>query len=54
MKTDNNDFEDKTKHGEFVSSYFKWNTIEEQNEIVKKLEDITSVKNYNKKKKEDK
>lgn len=33
--------EDETKYGEFISSYFAWLTLEEQKEIVKKLEDIT-------------
>ncbi len=33
--------EDKTKYGEFVSSYFAWLTLEEQKEIVRKLEKIT-------------
>lgn len=33
--------EDETKYGEFISSYFAWMTLEEQKEIVKKLEEIT-------------
>ncbi len=33
--------EDKTKYGEFISSYFAWKTLEEQKKIARKLEDIT-------------
>ena len=33
--------EDKTKYGEFISSFFAWKTIDKQREIAKKLEDIT-------------
>jgi hypothetical protein len=33
--------EDKTKYGEFISSYFAWQTLENQKEIVDKLENIT-------------
>lgn len=33
--------EDKTKYGEFISSYFAWLTLEEQKEIARKLEEIT-------------
>ena len=33
--------EDKTKYGEFVSSFFAWKTLEQQKAIVRKLEEIT-------------
>ena len=33
--------EDKTKYGEFVSSFFAWKTLDKEKEIAKKLEDIT-------------
>ena len=33
--------EDSTKYGEFISSYFAWLTLEQQKEIVKKLEKMT-------------
>lgn len=33
--------EDETKYGEFISSYFAWMTLDEQKQIVKKLEEIT-------------
>ena len=33
--------EDATKYGEFISSYFDWNTLEGQKEKAKKLEKIT-------------
>ena len=36
--------EDATKYGEFISSYFDWNTLEEQKKKVNKLEKITKKK----------
>ena len=33
--------EDATKYGEFISSYFRWRTLEEQKEIVEDLQEIT-------------
>lgn len=33
--------EDKDKFEEFVCSYFAWKTLDEQKEIVRKLEEIT-------------
>lgn len=33
--------EDKTKYGEFISSYFAWITLEKQKEEARKLEEIT-------------
>lgn len=32
---------DSTKYGEFVSSYFAWQTLEDQKEKAKRLENIT-------------
>lgn len=37
----NNNSEDRTKYGEFVSSYFAWLPLSEQKENAKKLENIT-------------
>ena len=31
--------EDKTKYGEFVSSFFAWKTLDKEKEIAKKLEE---------------
>lgn len=33
--------EDATKYGEFISSFFDWNTLENQKKKVNKLENIT-------------
>ena len=33
--------EDATKYGEFISSFFSWNTLSKQKEKAEKLEDIT-------------
>lgn len=33
--------EDATKYGEFISSFFNWNTLEEQKRKANKLENIT-------------
>lgn len=35
------EFEDVTKYGEFVSSYFAWLTLEKQKKQAKKMEDMT-------------
>lgn len=32
--------EDKTKYGEFISSYFAWLTLDKQKEIAEDLEEI--------------
>lgn len=34
-------YEDSTKYGEFVSSYFAWLTLEKQKRNAKKMEDMT-------------
>ena len=47
-KTEN---EDATKYGEFISSFFSWNTLEGQKEKVEKLEKITSKENKDRKSK---
>lgn len=36
--------EDATKYGEFISSYFDWNTLEKQKKKANKLEKITKKK----------
>ncbi len=33
--------EDKTKYGEFISSYFAWLSLDKQKEIVSRLENAT-------------
>ena len=38
--------EDETKYGEFISSYFAWLTLEQQKEIVKKLEKMTEKQKF--------
>ena len=35
------EYEDVTKYGEFVSSYFAWLTLDRQKKTAKKLENIT-------------
>ena len=37
--------EDTTKYGEFISSFFDWNTLTEQKRKAEKLENITNIKN---------
>lgn len=34
-------FDDTTKYGEFVSSYFAWLTLEQQKKQAKKMENMT-------------
>lgn len=34
-------YEDVTKYGEFVSSYFAWMSLEEQKDRVNKMENMT-------------
>ena len=48
MKKEKN--EDTTKYGEFISSFFGWNTLEGQKEEVRKLENITKKNNQKKNK----
>ena len=36
--------EDTTKYGEFISSFFDWNTLEQQKKKADKLENITKKK----------
>ncbi|MBR3003411.1 MAG: hypothetical protein IKF38_07690 [Clostridia bacterium] len=36
--------EDATKYGEFISSFFEWNTLEGQRRKAEKLENITDNK----------
>ncbi len=40
---DEND--DKSKYGEFVSSYFEWLTLAEQKERANQLNEMTKTKN---------
>ncbi len=46
--------EDATKYGEFVSSYFAWESLSEQKEKVEKLQNITKSKENNERKNEKK
>lgn len=41
---DNIEFEDTTKYGEFVTSYFAWIPLEKQKEKAKEMEEITKKK----------
>ena len=40
-KKNNEDIEDTTKYGEFISSYFAWLTLEKQKEKAKDMDKIT-------------
>ena len=51
-KTDS--IEDSTKYGEFISSFFGWETPDTQKEIVEKLQNITKDKNKKREKKKNK
>ena len=35
--------EDVTKYGEFISSYFNWNTLSKQKKKAERLENITNT-----------
>ena len=43
-KKNKNEEEDSTKYGEFISSYFAWNTLDKQKEDAEKLSNITKDK----------
>lgn len=45
MNKDEDDIEDGTKYGEFVSSYFAWLTLDGQKERANDLSKITKKKN---------
>lgn len=45
---DKNKKEDSTKYGEFVTSYFKWRTLDEQKKVANYLENITDEDNKEK------
>ena len=47
MRKDEDEIEDATKYGEFVSSYFAWLTLEGQKERAKELDNITKKKSKN-------
>ena len=44
MNKDDEEKEDYTKYGEFISSYFAWISLEEQKEKTDKLSNITKKK----------
>ena len=35
--------EDTTMYGEFISSFYNWNTLDRQRKVARKLEDVTEV-----------
>ena len=45
--------EDTTKYGEFVSSFFEWETPKQQRKVVNKLESITKHRKKEKKREND-
>lgn len=49
MNNDEDEIEDSTKYGEFVSSYFAWLTLEGQKERAKELDKMTKNKDWFKK-----
>ena len=44
MKKDEDEIEDSTKYGEFVSSYFAWLTLDGQKERADNLDKMTKGK----------
>lgn len=40
-KNENEEIEDATKYGEFISSYFAWLTPEKQKDKAKEMDDMT-------------
>ncbi len=44
MRKDEDEIEDSTKYGEFVSSYFAWLTLEGQKERADELNNVTKKK----------
>ena len=44
LNSKNDEIEDSTKYGEFISSFFSWNTLEGQKEKAKDLENMTKDK----------
>lgn len=49
MKNDEDEIEDATKYGEFVSSYFAWLTLDGQKERAENLDKMTRKKNQRQK-----
>lgn len=43
-KKSNEDIEDTTKYGEFISSYFAWTTLEKQKQNAKEMDKMTKNK----------
>lgn len=43
-KKSNEDIEDTTKYGEFISSYFAWTTLEKQKQNAKEMDKMTKAK----------
>lgn len=40
----NEEIEDATKYGEFIPTFFTWNTLKEQKEKAEEMENITKKK----------
>ena len=47
MKNDEDEIEDSTKYGEFVSSYFAWLTLDGQKERADNLDKMTKKRKKN-------
>lgn len=45
MKNEDEEIEDTTKYGEFISSYFAWLTLDIQKQRTSKMEEMTNKKN---------
>ena len=43
-KDKNEEYEDTTKYGEFISSFFGWTTLKRQKQRADELEEITKKK----------
>ena len=54
LNSKNDEIEDSTKYGEFISSFFSWNTLEGKKEKAKYLENITRDKCKKREKKKNK
>lgn len=44
MKKEDEELEDTTKYGEFISSYFAWLTLDAQKQKTSKMEEMTKKK----------
>ena len=44
LNKNNEEIEDTTKYGEFISTFFTWNTLRQQKERAKEMENMTKKK----------